>query len=219
MRSFVIAMFAVAALLGGVAADAAAQLHTARRASYADAPRSVDLFLSQHRLTLDAGERWDATGAGGRIMWSLAPLARSTGFPLLDRAAAGGYLVHPLGSVERREVWHYDVQTDVRAAPMPLGRIDPIVSLGVGAVRAKAPIRPVLLAPERSIVREGDAPRDGVLSEQVVTSISFTPGIGARLRLLPELDLGGDLRSLIDLRDEPPPGAIRRDQRDAVIRG
>ncbi|HEV2132005.1 MAG TPA: hypothetical protein VGR27_12915 [Longimicrobiaceae bacterium] len=200
MRSYVIATLAAAALLVS-ASGAAAQVHADRHANYTDAARSVDLFLSQHRLTLD-GERWDASGAGGRVLWSLAPLARSTGLSLLDRAAAGGYLVHSLGSIERREVWHYGVQADVRVAPIPLGRVDPIVSLGIGAVRAEAPIRPVLLAPERSVVREGDAPREGIISEQVVTSLSFTPGIGARVRVLPGLALRGDLRSLIDLRDE-----------------
>lgn len=201
MRSYVIATLAVAALLVS-ASGAAAQVHADRHANYTDAARSVDLFLTQHRLTLDDGERWDASGAGGRVLWSLAPLARSAGFPLLDRVAAGGYLVHSLGSVERREVWHYGVQTDVRLVPVPVGRVDPIVSLGIGAVRAEAPIRPVLPAPERSVVLEGDGPRAGMISEQVVTSLSLTPGIGARVRVLPGMALRGDLRSLIDVRDE-----------------
>ena len=129
----------------------------------------LDYFLS----------RYDADGqaVGARLMWELAPLSRTS---------LGGYLVHSPDEEGWTGSWRYGAQADVRVTRVPVaGRVDPIVSLGVGAIRALDD-------------REPEA--RGQLFERS-THLSVAPGLGVRFRLAPGFGLRGDARQVLDFRE------------------
>ena len=139
-----------------------------------------DYFLSRYRAA--DGE---AEAVGARLMWSLAPLRRESA--LLARTSLGGYLVHSPVEQAWAESWRYGAQADVRVTRLPIaGRVDPFLSLGVGASR-------VLDA--RDV-----ADRERLLGEPR-THLSVAPGVGLRFRLAPGFGLRGDARQVLDFQD------------------
>jgi hypothetical protein len=138
-------------------------------------------------------------GFGGRIMWSV-PALLEVEQPLLRRSAVGAYLVQVREDGERRELWHYGVQADLSLARAPLlGRVTPLVSMAVGGVRAVEDLAATIRTAEfRPLVfMEHAAP----LESRVTNHLAITPGVGMRVRLIPGLDLRGDLRRLVTLPD------------------
>jgi hypothetical protein len=162
---------------------------------------SFEYFVARSRLE-QGGVASRLDGVGGRVLWPLP-----AGGPLLSRMAVGGYLTHAEEDGREPDMWHYGVQADLRLARSPLaGRVDPLLSLGVGAVRVEEPVAvapppaplfdpgPSLLTPLRDGGARSPAPRTR-------TSPSLVPGVGARVHLLPWLGFRGDVRMLVDFRD------------------
>ncbi|HEX7240378.1 MAG TPA: hypothetical protein VF263_08945 [Longimicrobiaceae bacterium] len=154
---------------------------------------SVEYFVARSRMALGGG-RTDLDGVGGRILWSLA---RRDAPPLVSRMTLGGYVVHTPEDTEDVEMWHYGVQADLRLpGPGLVPRVDPLLSLGVGAVRVEEEPGTTPTAPPLLLAAE---PRSAPARPE--TSLSVVPGVGAKLRLVPGLDFRGDLRMVVDFRD------------------
>ena len=135
----------------------------------------LDYFVSRYRA-VDAPPQGGEEGAvGARLMW-----------PLSTRASFGGYVVHSPDDQNLSSTWRYGAQADVRIVPLPLaGRVDPLVSLGVGASRIEE-------APARAHELRVAEPR---------TYLSVAPGLGVRLHLTPGLGLRGDARRVLEFRE------------------
>lgn len=148
--------------------------------------RYLDYFVSQW-WTADRAERQSAA-VGGRVMWALPSPAVSPQLPL-GRAYVGGYVMRLRHEEESREAWHYGTQADLSVSRSPLfGRVEPLVSLSVGALRTTGAPDP-LFAAEQQIAGE--------------TVLTVAPGIGARIRLMPRLEIRSDVRRLQELGDDP----------------
>jgi hypothetical protein len=142
----------------------------------------LDYFLSRYR---GADGAMQAQAVGARLMWSLAPLQGESA--LLSRTSVGGYLVHSPDDKTWSGSWRYGAQADLRVTRLPLaGRVDPFLSVGVGASRVLEP---------------GDAAERGRLFEKPSTHLSVAPGLGMRLRVTPGLGLRWDARQVLDFRD------------------
>lgn len=190
MKKMFVFALSVAALAGLAPLPLHAQLPDAGEHRPAESRRFLDYFLSRNRL--DQGTELD--GIGGRITW---PLAARGGAPLLERVSVGGYLVHTPEDAEEYEMLHYGVEADVRVSPQPLaGRVDPLLSLGVGAVRVEEPGRRYAGGRGAYLVLKepGAAPATD-------TSLSLVPGLGARVYLLPGVGFRSDLRLVVDFRE------------------
>jgi hypothetical protein len=119
-----------------------AQQGTAQIPARGTVERYFDYFVN-HRLDVVASEREAVGGFGGRMMWSLSPGAEPVSRSLAERVALGGYIVHMPAAPGDPEVWQYGTQADVAVSPFPIaGRIEPLVSLGLGAVRTAEGARP-----------------------------------------------------------------------------
>ncbi|HEV2150363.1 MAG TPA: hypothetical protein VGR37_23390 [Longimicrobiaceae bacterium] len=153
-----------------------------------EARPAFEYFVARNRLELGGGAA-ELDGVGGRLLW---PVAGVSAAPLFSRTDLGGYLVHSPADGAEPEMWHYGVQADLRLGRAPLARrIDPLLSLGVGAVRVEEPATEALRVPMRY----------PVAVTQTRTDPSVVPGLGARLRLLPGLGLRGDVRMVVDFRE------------------
>jgi hypothetical protein len=150
--------------------------------------RYLDYFVSQW-WTADRAERQSAA-VGGRLMWALPTATENSHLPI-GRAYVGGYLMRLRHEGESWEAWHYGTQADLSVARAPLfGRVDPIVSLAVGALRTTAPFDPLF-----------DLERvNSVAPSQTV--LTLAPGIGARIRLMPRLEIRSDIRRLQEMGDD-----------------
>lgn len=184
MRQCFVAILALV-LAAGAAPGAAAQAGDPYAPPRVEPRPSFEYFVARNRLER-GGTASELDGVGGRVLWPL----RASG-PLLSRMAVGGYLTHAQEAGEDPDMWHYGVQADLRLTRSPLlGRLDPLVSLGVGAVRVQEPAgRSLLTLP-------GRAP-----ALRTTTDPSLVPGVGARVHLLPWLGFRGDVRMLVDFRD------------------
>jgi hypothetical protein len=178
MRPFVGLLIALALLL---AAPASLFGQVAAPATRADRPE-LDYFLSRYHGVDGAGE---IEAVGARLMWSLAPLRRQSA--LLDRTSVGGFLVHSPDENGFTASWRYGAQADLRVTRLPVaGRLDPFLSLGVGASR----------------LLDSEAPESG--ARVIVaprTHLSVAPGVGLRYRLAPGFGLRGDARQVLDFRE------------------
>lgn len=201
MRLSLVLTLSVAAAAAAVAPRAAAQAGDPYAPPRAEFRPSFEYFVARSRLE-QGGVASRLDGVGGRVLWPLP-----AGGPLLSRMAVGGYLTHAEEDGREPDMWHYGVQADLRLARSPLaGRVDPLLSLGVGAVRveepaAVAPPRAPLFGPGASLLtplRDGPA---GSPALRTRTSPSLVPGVGARVHLLPWLGFRGDVRMLVDFRD------------------
>jgi len=186
MRLSLVTILAVAA--AAAAPDAGAQARDPYAPPRVEARPSFEYFVARSRLER-GGTASRLDGVGGRVLWPLG----TTG-PLLSRMAVGGYLTHADEAGAEPDMWHYGVQADLRLSPSPLaGRVEPLLSLGVGAVRVEEPVARSLLARPEAL--------DRLPAVRARTDPSLVPGVGARLRLLPWLGFRGDVRMLVDFRD------------------
>lgn len=210
MSRIVMLALALALTSGIVPAVVAAQANGARLEAPESSRRYLDYYMSRFRLGWSSEDSEGTDAVGGRLMWSMAPLVSFWDTPWLDRALLGGYVAHTPEDADRMEVMRFGAQMDFIVTPMPLaGRIEPLVSLAAGAVRVTEPgihwrSVPYLLVDEQGERRLGTAPSpmlEASLPDRTHTSPSLTPGIGARIRLLPGLSLRTDARRVIDFRD------------------
>ena len=150
---------------------------------------SFEYFVARNRLEHGGGaSRLD--GVGGRVLWPLA-----AAHAVLSRMAVGGYLTRAGADGQEPDLLHYGVQADLRLSRSPLmGRLDPLLSLGVGAVRVEEPAGGSLLTPLRD-------PRGAEPAPHTRTDPSLVPGVGARLHLFPGIGFRGDARLVVDFRE------------------
>lgn len=174
---------------------------------------AVEAFLSEHRSPDGAsGTRTRQDGVGGRVLWWLAEDGARAG--LASRLGVGAFLVRTddagasAGSPQRRTV-HAGVEVSARALAGPIGgRLEPVLSLGVGAFDTReAPVRsrelPWLVVTDLPRRFEQPAAFADQTTASTRTSLALTPGIGARLRVLPGLALRADLRDAVVFREGP----------------
>ncbi|HEX5725864.1 MAG TPA: hypothetical protein VFX98_10395, partial [Longimicrobiaceae bacterium] len=83
----------------------------------------------------------------------------------------------------------------------PLRGVDPVVSLGVGALRREETVWRPVVAPEPgprfAWVAGDDRPERLARERRQETSLTLAPGVGARLRVAPGLALRTDLRDVL----------------------
>jgi hypothetical protein len=119
-------------------------------------------------------------GIGARLLLRLP-----TSAGVLERVAVGGYAARLPGGPGRARA-EYGLHTEWSAAAR--GAVDPVLTLGVGAVRREA----------GWIWRLGDRPlrlpRTGT-----TTGFALAPGVGARFHLARGVALRGDLRRAVAL--------------------
>lgn len=190
----------------------AAQVTTPGAARLATrAPVTVEQYLSRARLDPTvAGAPARLTGVGARVLW---PVSRAGGgeATLSSRLAVGGFATYAPPGGERVGAAHYGLAADLRLRAAPIaGRIDPLVSLGIGALRARresavaaspgmspACFRPLDLAAH-------DAPpcarRTAPGAAEAVTRAAASPAAALRIALSPRVALRTDLRDVIVYR-------------------
>jgi hypothetical protein len=154
--------------------------------SGAEDARYVDYFFAQ-RWTADGAERADGA-VGGRLMWAVSPPLQARRAPL-PRAYVGAYMMRLNGEIAAGERWQLGTQADVAVSRSTLWeRVDPFLSIAVGALRSDGgPVIGTLADHDR-------AGRETVLT--------VAPGVGARIRLTPGLNLRTDLRRLHELGEQ-----------------
>lgn len=152
---------------------------------------AFDYFLSRYQSPQGSAD--DAVG--GRLLWSLAPLARPHS-AWLTRAYLGGYYARSARDGEGSMRWRYGAQADVLIPEASLSpRVVPFISLGVGATRETE----VLRAPP--MVRSAGVANPTLKTAR--TSASIGPGVGIRVHLGPGIALRGDAREIVDLGSDP----------------
>ena len=201
------ALLALAALVLVLPALLGAQGYRARTV--------VEGYVGQARLEAGLlGDDARLTGAGARLLLPLAAFGATTEHPLVRRLAVGGFVTSTSADDDRVRARHVGVQADLSLTDRWLaGRVEPLVSLGVGAFRARrmatdgpppSPlcVRPPLDAALACPAVRGDA---GARARRDLTAV--TPGIGARVALLPGLALRADVRDVIVHDGGPRHGA------------
>ena len=123
-------------------------------------------------------------------MWRLAPAIADEPWTftsrLASRAAVGAFAVYTPEQDLGFKTWHVGTQADLRLLPAPVfGRLDPLVSLGAGALRTNV---------------RGTPAGDAAIVERTNTSFALTPAIGARLAILPRAGLRADVQDLMAFR-------------------
>ena len=151
---------------------------------------AFDYFVSSYRGA--AGGEGDAVG--GRLMWPMARVAPASRW--VSRTYLGAYLVHSPDEEDRGESLRYGAQADLQLADRPLvGRVEPLLSLGVGASRVERELR----SPLPLVGDQGG----WALREEARTLFSVAPGVGFRVLVVPGLGIRGDARQVIDFDETP----------------
>ncbi len=180
MRMLVAGLLAVALLAIAVPRDAEAQNLDRRVQGWL----TIDGFLSSYQIEalLDDSRRAVA-GGGMRVMFSARTLTGlDAGF--LERSALGAFLIYT-PTRDNLRTWHFGGQVDHRLFNTPIGGIlDPLVSIGAGAIRMDSPLGAAIL---------------GFDGEPTVsqTFATLVPGVGTRLRIARGLALRADLRDVV----------------------
>ena len=155
-------------------------------------------------------------GLGGRVLWSLAPRVRVAEpdgrlARLAERLAVGAFAVRttPRG---RLEAWHLGAQADGSLLPRPLlGRVEPLVSLGVGAYRERLPGRRTADVPAVVLRRpreDGIPILPAVQPPRTLAHGAVAPGAALRVRLLRGVAVRGDARRVLVFDDPSPRSAM-----------
>ncbi|HEX8696543.1 MAG TPA: hypothetical protein VF746_29255 [Longimicrobium sp.] len=192
MRYFLRAAMA-ATLLGTTAAPALSQSQP--RPSGREPRGSFEYFATSVRT--DIGSQ--AQGWGGRL---LLPLTRDAASPLSRVEVGASVAWWPDDDLSTRML-RYGGEAGVRL--LSARAVEPVLSLGVGAVRRAEPdVRWRFftggLTP-RDLSARGEPSRVVSVSERMETALAVAPGVGARVRLASGLALRGDLRRVFELGD------------------
>jgi hypothetical protein len=163
--------------------------------SWAGRP-AVEAGYTQLRFDGD-GSTLDTHGVGGRLMWNLAPATGATvgASGLASRTELGLYGTYTperrFGQGLRLGSYGGGVTADVRPLATPIiGRVDPYVSLGAGALHVNV---------DRAST---STPAPSPLLERSRTTFALTPGAGLLVRLTPGVALRGDVRDMLTFRDD-----------------
>ena len=218
MKRAHVSALAAALVLSATSGEAHAQFSTPRYVDRTAGRLSLEAFITQYRLEGDrGGDRLAHHAIGGRIMWSLAPRTDPTRGTLATRTSLGGFIIHTPESQTELRTSHYGAQADVRMLRSPLaGRLDPMVSLGVGAFRTegarvqftRVPGTSILTLADRQPVAEfprehftdADIVTDVEIVRHSTTSLAVTPGLGARVAVAPGFAVRGDIRDVLVFR-------------------
>ncbi len=179
MRTLIGALLAVVLLTSTMSTAAEAQRLDRRQHGWL----AVDAFFTAYQLEALLDQQSPHLAGGGlRVLFNAAPITGlDAGF--VRRTGVGGYVIYTPTRDNVRS-WHFGAQVDFRLLGAPAGGfLDPIISLGAGAMRVDTPDEP-------AIQRYGG--EIGV-SETFAT---LTPGIGARIHFGRGFALRGDLRSV-----------------------
>lgn len=199
----------MAALALGLTAPAAEPQYATRDRVPATGRVTLEGFFSRQHLRTDRGERASLDGIGGRFLWSLTPPGVPGSRSLAERTAVGAFVISTPDDIGTRlRSWHYGVEAHVRLLTTPLAeRVDPIFSLGLGALRTRS-VSTVLLGAPHVVLPAEDASHATwptarplfVAIPRRSTDATITPGIGGRLLLSPDMAFRVDLRDAIVLR-------------------
>jgi hypothetical protein len=200
-----VSSFCLAVLLGAAPLPLIAQQAATAGPGRADGRVWVEGYVSRFSLDAGAGERAGLDGIGGRVLWPLAPSGAGSSHPLLARAAVGAFVTHTPASLGRLEAWHLGTQADLHVLARPVRAVDPVVSLGVGALRKEETVaRPVVLPggaqPLFAAQGDGHAPERMALERRHETRMTLAPGVGVKVRIAPGLALRTDVRDVLALR-------------------
>jgi hypothetical protein len=189
-RRALIACLAGAPLLDPASLSAQLAPRYAAELDAAAPVRAVEGFLTRYQLDTDRGSRLAVDGVGGRLAWTSAA-ALTDPASLAARTSVGVFGVFlPEQNRLGFSMLHAGAELGVRplAAPL-LARIEPTLSFGLGALRTHVA--------ERSQSRA----RNLVLADRSNVALALSPGAGARVAIVPGLDLRGDVRDVVTLRD------------------
>ena len=212
MRRAHVLTLAAALALGVVPGEAHAQLSGSRDLHWAGSRLSVEGFFTRYRLTADrGGGRLKHQAIGGRIMWALAPRTDADRGTVAARTSVGGFIIHTPEPETDLRTSHYGAQLDFQVLRTPLAdRIDPLLSLGVGAFRTEgSDVRvtqlPGTLIPPlvdgRLVAGDREGRVMGVdLVRRSTTSLALTPGVGVSVGVAPGFALRGDVRDALVFR-------------------
>jgi len=174
-----------------VSALAASGLHAqapTREPAWGNGHFTVEGFYSQYRLDGRSGsDRTTVDGVGGRLMWQLPAFMSADDYTLSrPRAALGAFAVYTPEQNVGFTTWHVGTQADFLPLATPLfGRVDPLVSLGAGALRTNL---------------RGTPTSDVAVADASNTSFALSPAVGLRLSLLPAVGIRADARDVIAFR-------------------
>jgi len=170
-------------------------------------------YVARSRLDPDvAGTRARVDGLGARLLVPVDQIAGPEAPALSRRLLAGGFFTSAPGDGRGVAARHYGAQVDLRLTERPLaGRLEPLVSLGVGQFRARLEpdglpaaavcLRPVDLAEAGRAAR--CLPAAGDRSASASTALALSPSAGVRLGLLPGLAIRADARDVVVYRGAP----------------
>lgn len=175
-------------------------------------PRASALEGYIARASLDAtigGDGRSVDAVGARLLWPLAAGSAGERLSLAQRTVVGGFLERLPAPERGFQAWHAGIQSDLHPLPRALwGRVDPIVSFGVGLVRTQSePTRRhaprCFRAMDVPFSQESCLPAAGTsTSHFFVTS----PAVGLGIGIVPGLALRADARDLIVYRRQPTHG-------------
>ena len=194
MRSVVpLRVLTVSALLLASSPSLAAQQPHTAAGSRMDGRLWVEGYVTRLRLQRD--EHAGMEGLGARLL-----------LPVSRQLAVGAFVSRAPAPVRDRETLHLGAQADVFPLARPLGRLDPVLSLGLGTMIHEETVwdRP-LKTPDglRPLYTVGIGAPSGAsllrLEERRDRGVTIAPGAGLRLRIAPGLALRGDVRHLIVL--------------------
>lgn len=199
-------LFLAAALLGAAPLSLIAQQQSPPAGpARSDGRVWLEGYVARFSLDAGGGERAGLDGIGGRILWPLAAGEAGWRHPLLTRAAVGAFVTHTPGTFSRMEAWHLGAQADLHVLARPVGVVDPVLSLGVGALRKEE-----LASRGQITVPDGAGPIFAAMLERVApertlerrheTRMALSPGVGVKIRLAPGLALRTDVRDVLALR-------------------
>jgi hypothetical protein len=176
------------ALLAATLLATPATAQTIGGARFGAPPRALEGFLTQYRFAA-GGDPVAVEGVGGRFVWTAPPVL---GDPtsLAARTSLGVFGVFlPRQNGLGYTTLHAGGELSVRPLPTPVARVEPVVSVGVGGLRTDLADR----------VRVGT--RDLALGDRADMALALSPGVGARVALVPGLDLRADVRDVITFRE------------------
>lgn len=166
------------------------------------------------RATLDPAVvgtrgRVAGAGAGARLLLPLQSLTRSAPDVLARRMSVGAFVTAVPATGDEVEARHYGLQADLRLVDAAVdGRIEPLVSLGVGTFRSRRlsdgpDVGPVCLTvTDVPAAALSPACMHRPTGERAAGGSypAVSPAVGLRLALLPGLALRADVRDAIVYR-------------------
>ena len=166
-------------------------------------PTTLEPYVSRARLApAVVGEPARVRGVGARLLYRVAA------GPLADRLHVGGFVTHTPADGAALSTTQAGAVADLRLTRRAIGgRVEPLLSLGVGAFRARhggAAAVPLCFRPlDAPGARPSCAPLPAPRGE-TGTRPALSPALGARVAVLPGLAFRADARDLVVYRGGRP---------------